>query len=140
VVVVIATVGAAVIVATADISSSGLDVEGIPRGSDVVPPGIRLLSRSYSIVGFVIVVGGAVWSALRLLRQREVRLRRLAGANLLIAAGVTVVAVASEVARLGTGSAQGFIFAVGLFVGVSVMFLGFTRTRPPRASRAVPPG
>lgn len=139
IVVAMACLGAAVAIANADVSSSGLGTGGVPRGSEVLTRDVRLLSRYYSITGFVVVVGGAVWSAVRLLRRREPHLRRLVGANLLIAVGTTVVAVASEVARVGTGSAQGFIFAVGLFVGVSVMFLGFLRTQPPSPSGSAPP-
>lgn len=140
VVMVVAAIGAAVVVSTADLSSSGLDIGGIPRGSAVLSGDVRLLSRCFSITGFLVVAGGAVWSALRLVRRKEPHLRRLAGANLLIAAGTTVVAVASEVARLGTGSGQGFVFAVGLLLGVSVMFFGFLRTRPLTSSASAGPG
>ena len=45
-----------------------------------------------------------------------------------------MVAVASEVARIAEGAVEGSIFAIGLFVGVSLMFLGFLRTRPSRAA------
>jgi len=55
-------------------------------------------------------------------------------ANLLIALGTTVVAVASEIARIATGPTEDLVFAVGLFVGVSVMFAGFLKTRSPRPS------
>ena len=134
--VVAAAVGlATLVVATTDVETSALDTAGIPRGSETLATGVRLLSRYYSIIGFVIVVTGAVWSAFRLLRTRQPHLKRLATANLLIALGTTVVAVASEVVRVGTGSVQGSIFAVGLFVGVSLMFAGFLRTRPPASAR-----
>ncbi|MGH2699243.1 MAG: hypothetical protein ACRDJL_08605 [Actinomycetota bacterium] len=123
---------AAVIVFRASIAGAGLDTEGIPRGAEVLSEGVRLLSRYFSITGFLIVVGGALWSAARLARQRQPHLRRLAGANLLIALGTTVVAVASEMARIATGSVEDVIFAVGLFIGVSVMFAGFLKTRAPR--------
>jgi hypothetical protein len=128
-VVVIAGIAAIASVSTASVMARGLDTSGIPRGSEVLPSGVRMLSRYYSILGYVVVVGGAVWSALRLLRGREGGLKRLAEANLLIAAGTTVVAAGSEVARVGTGSTQGLAFAVGLFLGVSLMFLGFLRSR-----------
>ena len=130
-----AVVAATAVVVAADVTASGLQTSGIPEGREVLPAAVRALSRSYSITGFLVVVGGALWSAARLLRKREADLKRLAGANLLIAGGTTVVAVASEVARIGTEGAQGFIFAVGLLVGVSLMFAGFSRTR-----RATPTG
>ncbi len=134
-IVLVAAAAATVVVMTAQVRAGGLDTSGIPKGSEVLPAEVRLLSRWYSITGFLVVVSGAVLSAVRLLRRKEAHLRRLAGANLLIAGGTTVVAAASEVARVGTGSAQGFIFAIGLLAGVSLMFLGFIRTRPP-----TPPG
>lgn len=70
IVVAMACLGAAVAIANADVSSSGLGTGGVPRGSEVLTRDVRLLSRYYSITGFVVVVGGAVWSAVRLLRRR----------------------------------------------------------------------
>jgi hypothetical protein len=83
------------------------------------------LSRYYSYAGFVVVTGGAVWSAWRLARGKTDQLRRLATANVLIAAGTVVVAVGGALARRGQGS----VFAVSLLVGVGLMFTGFLRTR-----------
>jgi hypothetical protein len=127
-----ASVVAAAIVFSADLMTAGLETEGIPRGSEVLSEGVRLLSRFFSITGFLIVLGGALWSAARLARQRQPQLKRLATANLLIALGTTVVAVASEMARIATGSVEDVVFAVGLFIGVSVMFIGFLKTRSPQ--------
>jgi hypothetical protein len=53
----------------------------------------------------------------------------------LIALGTTVVAIASEIARIAAGSMEDLVFAAGLFVGVSVMFAGFLKTRPPQTAR-----
>ena len=97
----------------------------IPAGSEVMAPGVRALSRYYSYAGFVIVVAGAVWSALRLYRRPGIGFRRLAQGNALIALGTMVVALGSAFARQGRGT----IFAVGLATGVTVMFMGFLRTR-----------
>jgi len=125
---------AAIVVFNADLMAAGLDTEGIPRGSEVLSEDVRLLSRYFSISGFLVVVGGALWSAARLARGRQPNLKRLASANLLIALGTTVVAIASEMARIATGSVEDLVFAAGLFVGVSVMFAGFLKTRPPQAA------
>lgn len=127
-----ACVAAAVVVWGSELRAAGLSAEGIPRGREVMPEAARLLSRLYSIGGFLVVVGGALWSAARLYRGRQPHLRRLAGANLLIALGTTVVAAASEVARVAAGALQGALFAVGLFLGISIMFAGFLRTSAPR--------
>lgn len=129
VVVLVASVWAILAVDAAPLNEQALRVSGVPAGSEVVSEGVRSLSRYYSYVGALIVFGGAVWSALRLVGSRELRLKRLAGANLLIAAGVLIVAAASGFARYGRGS----IFAVGLAAGVVMMFWGFLRTRPDSA-------
>jgi hypothetical protein len=124
--VVVLSVGAAVDVFEVALETSSLDTNGIPAASDVLPESIRTLSRIYSFTGFFVVVGGAVWSAIRLMRQKGPHLRRLAAANALIALGTTVAAAASGFARYRQGS----IFAVGLLLGVTLMFVGFLRTRP----------
>jgi hypothetical protein len=125
-IVAVLSVGAAVDVSEVTLNVAPLATNGIPPASEVLPESIRTLSRIFSFSGFFVVVGGAVWSAVRLIRQRGAHLRRLASANLLIALGTTVAATASGFARYQRGS----IFSVGLLVGVSLMFLGFLRTRP----------
>lgn len=124
-VVLLLSVSAVIAVLGADVDGATLRTSGIPSGSEAMPPGPRSVSRYYSFAGFFIVVGGALWSAWRLARSREAHLRRLARANALIAVGTSIVAVASGFARYG----RGVIFAVGLFVGVTVMFVGFLMTR-----------
>jgi hypothetical protein len=81
--------------------------------------------------GFLVVAGGAAWSAARLARSGEERVRRLAVANGLIAAGTVVVAVGSTFAFHG----RGLPFAIGLLLAVCLMFWGFLRARPRRALR-----
>lgn len=130
----VASVVAAVIVFQAELNEAALVARGIPRGSEVLSEGIRLLSRYFSIIGFLVVVGGALWSAVKLARKRQPQLKRLAAANMFIAVGTTVVAIASEMARLASGSVEDLVFSAGLFLGVSLMFTGFLKTRPPRAA------
>jgi hypothetical protein len=124
-VVILLSISAVIAVLGAELDTAALRTTGIPSGSEVMPPGPRVVSRYYSFAGFFVVVGGALWSAWRLARSRQASLKRLAGANALIATGTFIVAVASGFARYG----RGVIFAVGLFFGVSVMFLGFLMTR-----------
>jgi hypothetical protein len=133
VVVTIASLVATVAVWQAHIDARLLDTGGIPRGSDVVSEGIRLLARLYSFAGSLVVLGGALWSAARLWRQNRPELRSLAIANGLIAAGTFVVAVGSGFAVYG----RGLPFALGLFVGVCLMFWGFLKAKGrPRSLRA----
>ncbi len=118
----------------ADLVQAPLRVSGtIPMGSEVMAPGVRALSRYYSYVGFLIVVAGAVWSAGKLARKPGVRFKRLAQGNALIATGTVIVALGSAFARQGQGS----VFAVGLAVGVSVMYAGFVRTSSPAKPQSV---
>jgi hypothetical protein len=119
---------AAVSVFTAPLDIAALSTAGIPPGSEVMPSGVRMLSRLYSFAGFFVVLGGALWSSFRLLHGSAQHLRHLAVANALIAAGTFVVAVASGFARYGRGS----IFSVGLLAGITLMFVGFLKTRSRR--------
>lgn len=111
-------------------------IRGIPeaRSAFIGAPLARTLSRYYSYTAFTAVVLGAVWSAIRLRRQRAApnaaHLRRLASGNILIAAGTFVVAAASIAIRLGHGSTPAVLFSVGLLAGICLMFGGFLRTRP----------
>jgi hypothetical protein len=111
-------------------------VRGIPDSALVLKgrlPLARTLALYYSYAGFAIVVGGALWSARRLSRQHSEHLRRLAMGNILIAAGVFVVAAASIAIHFGHGSIVAAFFSAGLLAGITIMFLGFlrTRSRPP---------
>jgi hypothetical protein len=135
--VLVAAAFGAVAMASAHLDASVLEgVRGIPEARFVITGGAltRTLSRYYSYTSFTIVVLGALWSALRLSRQRSnpnaAHLRRLAAGNLLIAAGTFVVAAASIAVRLGRGSEVAMLFSVGLLAGISLMFSGFLRTRP----------
>jgi hypothetical protein len=125
-VVVAASLWATFQVLGAPLDQGGLATSGIPAGSSVIDGTSRVLSRTYSYVGFLVVVGSALLSAYRLGRRHQHGLKRLAVANWLIALGTLVVAIASGFARYGSGA----VFAVGLLGGVSVMFAGFLKTRP----------
>jgi len=110
------------------LDESGLAVGGIPHAKDVLSSSVRLLSRYYSTSGFAIVVSAALWSAWRLSKSEGSHLRSIARANILIALGTSIVAGASRLARLGDGEA----FAIGLTIGIAVMFAGFLAGKPPR--------
>jgi hypothetical protein len=99
----------------------------LPQGSDVFGPLPRILAAGGSGVASVVIVGGAVWSAVRLARRRSTR--RLAGANALIALGTLI---------LGAGGLLNSVldemdgFAVSLVIGITVLFAGFLLTNAPR--------
>ena len=79
----------------------------------------RILALMGNILGSVVLVGGALWSAWIFLRKR--RNGRRALANVIIAAGVFIVAVGGTATFTGAG---GVLEAANL-IGLSVMFAGF---------------
>lgn len=88
----------------------------LARGSEVFGPLPRALAASASGVGALVVVAGALWSALRTRRARAVT------ANGLIAVG-TLVTGASGLLNSLLDEMTGF--AVTLVAGISVIFAGF---------------
>lgn len=133
------------IFAAGAVSTASLDTQALAQASqdsqiasagDVLPDGVRTLSRYFSYT-FVIVVAGALWSSWKMTRSKDPDLRNLAIGNILIAVGTLVAAVASIFARFGSGS----IFAVGLLAGIVIMFAGFLKTRSkPEAPTAASEG
>jgi len=106
-------------------------VEGdeLPQGSDVFGPLPRILAAVCSGGAALVIVGGALWSAWRLVRGRRrgeaapaLLPGRLALGNVLIASGTLVLSASGTLnARLGAGTA----FAVTLTTGVAMLFVGF---------------
>jgi uncharacterized membrane protein HdeD (DUF308 family) len=87
-----------------------------------------------NVVGSIILIGGALWSAYGLWRRGHPWERLMA--NVLIALGAFIVAGASSLTRFGSYD----LFYVGQAAGVAVMFLGFLSAQqvrlPSRASRS----
>jgi hypothetical protein len=99
----------------------------LPQGSDVFGAVPRILAAAGSGVAAVVIVAGAVWSAVRLARRRSTR--RLALANALIATG-TVILGAGGILNSVLNEMDGF--AVSLVAGISVIFAGFLLTNAPK--------
>jgi len=91
----------------------------LPQGSEVFGLLPRVLAAAASGVGAMVVLVGAAWSLWRYWRRGP---RRMAGANLLIAAG-TLVLGASGLLNSLLGAMEAF--AVTLVVGVFLLFAGF---------------
>lgn len=115
----------------------------LPQGSAVFGPGPRIAAAAGSGIAAVVIIGGALWSAVRLLQRRRrtdptaaLKPGRLAIANLLIAAGTLV---------LGSGGALNSIadamdaFAITLVVGIVLIFAGFLLTSTPAPLPPVEP-
>jgi len=90
--------------------------EELARGSEVFGPLPRVLAASSSGLGALVLVLGALWSAI------QVRRARLVTANVLIAVG-TLITGASGLLNSVLDEMTGF--AVALVVGISVIFAGF---------------
>lgn len=130
-VLIIGSLGLIVATMLEDPSASKLALEdGVPLGKEVWPPGSIMLPalRIASIGGWLIVVGLALWTS-RTRDGMRPSTERVRG-NLLIAAGVTIVAMGGfALSRLGGTAA----FSAALGVGVLVMYVGFvSASRAPR--------
>lgn len=105
----------------------------LPRGSDVFGPGPRIAAAVASGLASVVLIGGAVWSIVRLGRGRRtarpVGAGRLAAANGLIAAG-TLVLAAGGLLNSVVGDMNAF--SLSLVVGIAVLFGGFLLTNTAR--------
>ena len=104
--------------------------ERLPSGKHVFGDGsaAHRLPQLISIPSYLILVGGACWSAWRMRGRPELRDRFIG--TLLIAGGATLIAgFGSAFAALGNLPG----LSIALLAGISVMFLGFLR-----ASRPVP--
>lgn len=93
-----------------------------------LPADLRALAALLNIYGTLLLVGGAVWSAL-VYADRVLDKRRRAGhrlvATLLIAAGSLVVAGAGSLETFGNGE---YLYA-GEIAGITIIFIGFLRVR-----------
>ena len=129
----IALSGAAVgVVFTAPASTSDLSGVELPKGSDLFGVAPRVFAAVGSGVAAIVIIGGAVWSIVRMLRGRQpatsgthrqvIDVRRSASGNALIAIGTLVLSASGTFAgRLGADRA----FAITLLAGIVVLFAGF---------------
>ena len=116
-----ASVYAGVTVWTAPIHPRPL-AGSLPLGKDVFGDSSRpyRLSQFYAFPAYFLLLGGLLWSAWQMRGKPQLR-NRTAG-TLGIAAGATVVAIATGV---GAGFHVVALFSTGLAAGVAVMFWGF---------------
>jgi hypothetical protein len=111
------------VVRTADVHVAALG-DRLPSGKEVFGDGTTAhrLPQVVAIPAYVVLVGGALWSAWRMRGRAELR-DRFWG-TLLVALGATVIAgFGSAFAALGHLAP----FSLSLLVGISVMFWGFLR-------------
>jgi hypothetical protein len=108
--------------------------EVLPQGSDVFGPGSRIAAGVGSGVAALVIIGGAIWSAIRLLLGRRrsaaappvaIPAGRLAAANLLIALGTLILSAGG---LLNSVVDEMDAFAISLVAGIAVIFAGFLLT------------
>ena len=125
--------------------AGSLDVTGIPSGKEVFGVGPRVMAAVGSGVGAMVLIGGALWSALQLLRAGRrpgtgpapaITPGRLALTNLLIAVGSIILGTGGTL--FGTGD-QLLDFGIWLAIGISVLFAGFLVSNPARPVAHRPP-
>jgi hypothetical protein len=101
-----------------------------PR-ADALSGDLRALAALLNIYGTLLLVGGALWSAV-LYFDRMLDSRRRAGyrlvANLLIAGGALIVAGAGSLETFGHGE---YLYA-GEIIGITLVFVGFLCSSEPR--------
>jgi hypothetical protein len=109
----------AALVMTSRLAPSALHVLAtaqLPHPKEVMSDVPRTLSRIFSIGGSTVVLAGLLFSLVR---------RRYALGLALLALGVVIAGVASELMRAGHVAP----FCAGLVLGIAVMYAGFVRTR-----------
>ena len=111
------------VVRTAEVDTTVLESD-LPSGKEVFGAGTAAhrLPQLVAIPAYLVLLGGALWSAWRMRGRPELR-DRFQG-TLLIALGATVIAgFGSAFAALGHLAP----FAISLLAGISIMFWGFVR-------------
>jgi len=110
-----------------------VDPENFPTAKELFGVGPRLFAALGSAIPALVIIVGALWSALRIMQHRvpaattsarraAIHPKQLAAGNLLIALGAIVLSASGTIAgRLGKDRA----FAITLLVGVSILFAGF---------------
>ncbi|MBV9951572.1 MAG: hypothetical protein JO291_06450 [Acidimicrobiia bacterium] len=97
-----------------------------PEGHDLFGVLPRVFAGVGSGIAATVIIGGAVWSAIRLVRHRGPS--RMAAANVLIAAGTLLISAKALFEGLGDDETA---FAAALASGISVVFVGFLLTNAP---------
>ncbi len=127
------------VLCSAPLHRAAITVDQIPDGKAVFGAWPRVLAGVGSGVGATVVFVGAVWSAVRLVRAREGNdvARRIAGGNALIALGTLVLGSTGTLKGVAGGKDEAF--ALGVAVGIALIYAGFAVATPRPARRATAP-
>ncbi len=114
---------------------AAVPADGLPSGREIFGIGPRVMAAVGSGVGASILIIGALWSAVRLIRNPRpiegtapVSPGRLALTNVLIAAGSLVLGIGGAGF---TGRDALVAFGVFLVAGITILFAGFLVSTPP---------
>ena len=129
-----AAVGVMLVAPTKHDQLTGTDMSGgaLPQGSEIFGVAPRIFAAVGSGVAALLIIGGAMWSIIRVLRgrlpavgqaqQQITNTRRHVASNTLIAVGTIILSASGTLAgRLGEDRA----FALTLLLGIVVLFAGF---------------
>jgi hypothetical protein len=109
--------------------------EAVPEGKELLGAWPRALAVVGNIVGTIVVVGGTVRSIVSVASRRAIETdRRMLQANVLITLGVVVAASGGAFLGLGEAASK----AIPLALAASLIFLGHTRSQPPRSAQMAP--
>ncbi len=128
---VLAILGLASIAAAYEIGLAAVDLAALPTGPDQIvsggafDPDIRALTPPFNIAGALVLILGALLSALHFWRTRALPNR--VASNVLIAVGAFVPSVASGLTRFGITS----VFFLGELLGLACILAGFLLTASP---------
>jgi hypothetical protein len=132
--IIMAILGAATLYAVYAVFTAHPDLSAIETlTGKAMPASVRMLTPFFNSFGTLALVGGAVFSAWRFWRKREMGYRVLS--NLLIAAGAILPAAGGAAMRLGASSQILYLLELG---GIFIIFLGFLRSQPVFAWREPP--
>ena len=93
----------------------------LPQGSEVFGAGPRIAAALASSVGALVVIGGSVWSAIRLFRAGGASAVRGGSGNVLIALGAVTLSLGgllNSVVDEMTG------FSISMVIGIALIFAG----------------
>jgi hypothetical protein len=111
-----------------------VDPDRFPEGRELLGVLPRLFAGVGSGLAALVIIAGALWSAVGLLRRRAGG--RLAVANLLIAAGTLLIS--GKALFEGFGDEE-LAFSAALASGIAIVFLGFLLTNTATVRPAVDP-
>ncbi len=105
--------------------SASLDLSTLTQLSgSAMEPGVRLMSRAFSIFGTIALIGGAVYSAWVFRRHRLMPHR--VTSNILIAVGVMLPAIGGVSLRAAESLTAFYTLELA---GIIIIFIGFLRSR-----------